>query len=227
MTPLQKALLECCALLSRLEPDAFRIGVVEGGCGVVFASAVGELDSNLTLLRSVLRRELPVSPTAFQHSVHNCPAGYFSIAFALRNPMVTLCGGYLSADKALLLAASNLADGCEPTAAPYTLVIVADEVPTASDEQPAPGPQARAEALLLERIPHGMPLLPGTYLARCAFASFPASLEERERLTAARLHEEAAAGVPEWPSLIEDVPRARIVTAVSGERVETLWTVRT
>jgi len=246
MTCLQKALLETCAQLRKNDAELFQAAVVEAGCPVVFASAMGELESNLAMLTSVLRRELPVSPTAFQHSVHNCPAGYFSIAFSLRNPMVTLCGGFLSADKALLLAASELAQSCEGDemddvngmqSASFALVLVADETGSGAGDAaiPASGPsgsrplRARAEAILLQRHVEekSTPLPTGTYLQRCAFPTLPASIEERERLAGGVRHEEPACGVPTWPSLLEDVPRARTVTSASGDCVETLWTVRT
>jgi hypothetical protein len=54
------------------------------GVTTVFASRHGDAVSNVPLLESLARGE-PLSPARFSHSVHNAPAGLFSIA--ARNPL--------------------------------------------------------------------------------------------------------------------------------------------
>lgn len=186
MTALQKSLVDAVHLLSLEAPDTFRSAVAEGGCPIVFASAFGELGSNLAMLLALRRHELPLSPTSFQHSVHNGPVGYLSIAFKLRNPISTISAGFLSNEKALALGAATL--GWQGRADGHVLVLCADE----TDE---PGLVATAQALLLERV-EGPQAPPGLYLERCV---------------AARVDDRAAVGsgsdagsVPDEPLLIHD-----------------------
>lgn len=53
--------------------------------GLVFASRHGELRTSVGLLTDIAR-DLPLSPTAFSHSVHNAPVGLVSIATANAQP---------------------------------------------------------------------------------------------------------------------------------------------
>lgn len=57
----------------------------------VFASRHGELTTCVALL-SDIARELPLSPTAFSHSVHNAQAGLFSILHANGAPSSSISG---------------------------------------------------------------------------------------------------------------------------------------
>lgn len=58
----------------------------------VFASRYGPLATTTELLRDLAARS-PVSPARFTHSVHNAPAGLFSIWARNSNPSSSLAGG--------------------------------------------------------------------------------------------------------------------------------------
>ena len=227
MTPMQKALLEVVHRMRSSAADVFARAMVDGGCAVFFATALGEFSSNLGMLEGLRKGELPLSPTAFQHSVHNCPAGYLSIVFGLKNPMTTLCGGAQSSWKALILASSHVRRETESTRRQaFAFVLVADEIPKASADAFARGsllgadegaPVARAEALLLASEPaEAAP--PGIYL---------------ERMPAVSLRSDARAGspvegLPVWPWILG--PASDIVTgSVQVDALETRprWISRT
>jgi len=55
----------------------------------VFASRHGPIATTVTLLRD-LAEQRPISPTRFSHSVHNTPAGLFSIWSANRQPSASV-----------------------------------------------------------------------------------------------------------------------------------------
>lgn len=56
----------------------------------VFTSGSGELTIVDGICRALLLPDRPVSPTQFHNSVHNAPAGYWSIATGSRAPSVSL-----------------------------------------------------------------------------------------------------------------------------------------
>jgi beta-ketoacyl synthase-like protein len=111
----------------------------------VFASRHGEVHRSIGLLEALARGE-PLSPTAFGLSVHNAPAGIFSIARADRSASTSMAAGRDSLPMAVLEACGVLAEG-----APRVLVVVHDE-PVPAPFQPLvdeSAPHAGA-ALLLE-----------------------------------------------------------------------------
>lgn len=57
----------------------------------VFASSSGDGETVHQLCEALSKRGREVSPTRFHNSVHNAPAGYWSIAAGSRRPSVTLC----------------------------------------------------------------------------------------------------------------------------------------
>jgi len=60
---------------------------------VVFASSEGDLDITDKICKALATEEKMVSPTLFHNSVHNAPAGYFSIAADMKTPSVSLSAG--------------------------------------------------------------------------------------------------------------------------------------
>jgi len=106
--PLAKTLLhvagECAAGLS--------------GVRLVLASQHGELSYTLAMLRSLAASE-PVSPTLFSLSVHNAPAGIFSILRGERAPSTAIAAGEETLGHALLEAYCQLEDGEEPVLMAY------------------------------------------------------------------------------------------------------------
>ncbi|CAC9438016.1 hypothetical protein BSPLISOX_327 [uncultured Gammaproteobacteria bacterium] len=59
----------------------------------VFASSEGDLDITDKICKSLSTKEKMVSPTLFHNSVHNTPAGYFSIATGIQTASVSLSAG--------------------------------------------------------------------------------------------------------------------------------------
>jgi hypothetical protein len=59
----------------------------------IWATAHGEHDTAIKLLRMMGRGEGKLSPTHFHNSVHNTPSGYASIAAGNTSPSTTLTGG--------------------------------------------------------------------------------------------------------------------------------------
>lgn len=132
--PLAKTMLhvanECAAGLS--------------GVRLVLASQHGELPGTLAMLRSLAADE-PVSPTLFSLSVHNSPAGIFSIVRGERAPSTALAAGEETLGHALLEAFCQLDDGEEPVLMVYADAPLPDEY-VAYAERPEPH---RAIAVLL------------------------------------------------------------------------------
>ena len=71
----------------------------------VFASDYGDLDIINQICLALTRAERPVSPTQFHNSVHNAPAGYWSIASGHRQASTSL-GGLQGTFAAALLEAA-------------------------------------------------------------------------------------------------------------------------
>jgi hypothetical protein len=172
MTILQRAVVEVVLDLEARSPEVFASGIRESGAPVYFGTSLGEYASNLALLGAFERCELPLSPTSFQHSVHNCPAGYLSIVLKLGNPMTTLTGGADVGFKALRLAETSLR--CDPDSR-FALVVVADEThvrKSACGFTKIPEVEgARSEAFLLAKVPGSDLSRGGTYLQRHSIAS--------------------------------------------------------
>ena len=59
----------------------------------VFASAYGDLDIADKMCSALAAREKVISPTVFHNSVHNAPAGYWSIAASLRGASTSISAG--------------------------------------------------------------------------------------------------------------------------------------
>lgn len=62
-----------------------------GAAAMVFASSGGDGDTLDGILKGLSLPEREVSPTRFHNSVHNAPAGYWSIATSSREPSSSLC----------------------------------------------------------------------------------------------------------------------------------------
>lgn len=57
----------------------------------VFSSTAGDCDNCHAVLETLASADRAVSPTRFHNSVHNAPAGYWSIATACMEPSTSLC----------------------------------------------------------------------------------------------------------------------------------------
>lgn len=87
----------------------------------VFASSGSDGDVIHDICATLASADRQVSPTRFHNSVHNAPAGYWSIATGSRAPSTSLCAYDWSFAAGLLEAAAQLACGC-----PRLLLIAAD-----------------------------------------------------------------------------------------------------
>ncbi len=79
-----------------------------GTLACVFASAHGDQAITDAICTTLARAPAELSPTRFHHSVHNAPAGYWTIATGCRAPSSAVCAGAHTFGAALLEAASQV-----------------------------------------------------------------------------------------------------------------------
>lgn len=100
VTPLGRLVLEVARqVLDGADVDSMRIPSV-------FATAGGDLDVVQKICRALAMPDRPVSPSMFNNSVHNSPAGYFSIASGNHCASTSIAAGKGTAAAGLLEAAS-------------------------------------------------------------------------------------------------------------------------
>jgi len=75
---------------------------------MVFASSEGDLDITDKICKALATEEKMVSPTLFHNSVHNAPAGYFSIAADMKTPSISLSAGDNTFSAGLIEAATQV-----------------------------------------------------------------------------------------------------------------------
>ena len=116
-----------------------------GKIATVFASCGGDGPITHQICEVLAGSDRAVSPTAFHNSVHNAPAGYWSIATRSRAPSTSLCGHDGSFAAGLLEAATQvLAEG-------RSVLLVAYDLPYPEPMHSLwPIPHAFAAALLLD-----------------------------------------------------------------------------
>jgi hypothetical protein len=132
---------------------------------VVFASSGGDGDNCHEICQTLASPNRALSPTRFHNSVHNAPAGYWSIAAGAQVPSTTICAYDASFAAGLLETfAQVVADGRETALIAYDL-----DYPSPLREsrpglaafglalvlQPGPGPQVLAR--LTARLDTGAP----------------------------------------------------------------------
>jgi len=78
-----------------------------GTLACVFASAHGDQAITDAICATLARAPAELSPTRFHHSVHNAPAGYWTIATGCRAPSSAVCAGARSFAAALLEASTQ------------------------------------------------------------------------------------------------------------------------
>ncbi|MBK1838569.1 beta-ketoacyl synthase chain length factor [Azospirillum sp. YIM B02556] len=89
----------------------------------VFASSSGDPDTLHQILETLATEQRDISPTRFHNSVHNAPAGYWSIATRCREPSTSLSAHDESFQAGLLEAAAEVAaDG-------WTVGLIAYDLP--------------------------------------------------------------------------------------------------
>lgn len=82
----------------------------------VFTSSSGDAHNVHALLEALATPEREISPTRFHNSVHNAPAGYWSIAAHAREPSTSVCAFDASFAAGLLDAVTQIAADGKPVA---------------------------------------------------------------------------------------------------------------
>ncbi len=90
----------------------------------VFASSDGDLEIANRICHALSQAERPVSPTHFHNSVHNAPAGYWSIAYGYRQASTSIGGIHGSFSAGLLEAAVQAVCEAKP------VLLVAYDLPS-------------------------------------------------------------------------------------------------
>ncbi len=77
----------------------------------VFSSAGGDGENCHEICSALAGNDRQISPTRFHNSVHNAPAGYWTIAYGCTGPSTSLCANDASFGAALVEATSQLTSG--------------------------------------------------------------------------------------------------------------------
>jgi len=80
-----------------------------GATATVFTSSSGDGENLHRICEALSSAEREISPTRFHNSVHNAPAGYWSIAVGAREASTSLCGHDMSFAVGLIDAAAQVA----------------------------------------------------------------------------------------------------------------------
>ncbi|HCK82388.1 MAG TPA: beta-ketoacyl synthase chain length factor [Candidatus Competibacter sp.] len=187
-------------------------GLDAGCCAAVFACAGGNTEALDALCQALIQPERALSPGQFNHSTHNAPLGYWSIASGSMRPAVSV-GAFDASFAAGLLEAFGLArlenrpvllvayDTPPPPALqPFRAVAVAFGLALLLTPDPRPGSIARLRNL---RIRSG--------------AAEPLPAGELERL---RLANPAARGLPLLRRLARDRAGAVALPYLPDSRLE-------
>jgi hypothetical protein len=118
-----------------------RISADPANLPVVFASSGGDGDNCDAICRTLASPNRALSPTRFHNSVHNAPAGYWSIAAAAQVPTTTLCAYDASFSAGLIEALAQLATSGRDTA---LIAYDLDYPPPLKFVRPTPAPFAVA-----------------------------------------------------------------------------------
>jgi hypothetical protein len=133
--------------------DTGGTGIEPAAVATVFASADGDGAIMHRMCASFAAPEPGVSPTLFHNSVHNAPAGYWSIAARSMRPSISLAADQESFAVGLLEAA------LQAVLDPAPVLLVAFDLPM---PHPLKLMRARdhgfAAALLISRERHGLPI---------------------------------------------------------------------
>ena len=122
-----------------------------GPCSV-FCSNHGDMEIVDKICRALAQPDHPVSPTQFHNSVHNAPAGYWSIAHGVRSPSTSIATGEGGFAGGLLEAAATA------WVEQATVLLVAYDLPgpsPISSVAPVAAPLAVALLLSSESQPGG------------------------------------------------------------------------
>ena len=125
-------------------------GLAAQNVAIVFSSCGGDGVITDQICRALASSPPEMSPTRFHNSVHNAPAGYWSIFARSRAPSTTLCGYDASFAAGLLEAAAQVAVERRPV-----LLVAYDLTSPLPLHSLWPVPRPFAAALLLSPEPAG------------------------------------------------------------------------
>ena len=117
---------------------------------LVFASSNGDTETIHQICGALATPERFVSPTRFHNSVHNAPAGYWSIASGSMQPSTSICAGDDSFAAGLVEAATQ----CLSEQVPVLLAVFDTPFPEPM-RAITPGSHAFGVALVLDASPDG------------------------------------------------------------------------
>ena len=84
------------------------------GLSTVFANSAGDSKVVHNLLLALAKPNKPVSPTNFHNSVHNAPAGYWSIAVGARQPSTSIAANEFTFASALVKSVAQISSTRNP-----------------------------------------------------------------------------------------------------------------
>jgi len=125
-------------------------GMKSEDLALVFASSNGDTNTIHQICEALATPERFVSPTRFHNSVHNAPAGYWSIATSSMQPSSSICAWDDSFAAGLVEAATQ----CVTENLPVLLAVFDTPFPEPLYEK-TPGHQPFGVALVLDLIPDG------------------------------------------------------------------------
>ena len=104
----RRRMVQTVKLALAVGAEAFADGLHDpAGAATVFTSSGGDGETIHDILSVLASPNPEVSPTRFHNSVHNAPAGYWSIATRCREPSSSLCGHDASFAAGLIEAAAQ------------------------------------------------------------------------------------------------------------------------
>lgn len=198
-TPIKLALAVGLQAVAHAERDASTLPSV-------FSSSAGDGDNCHAICETLAGPDRLLSPTRFHNSVHNAPAGYWSIATRSMAPSTSLCAHDGSVAAGLLEAAAQVHAGAEAA-----LLVCADAPYPEPLHSVRPIAAAFGLALVLAARPQ-----PGA-LARLTLRladALPSTLPQP--LDALRLGNPAARGLPLLAALARQAPATVVLPYLSG-----------
>ena len=178
---------------------ARQAGADPAGLPVVFASSGGDGDNCHEICQTLASTNRALSPTRFHNSVHNAPAGYWSIAAGTQVQSTTICAYDASFAAGLLEALTQLAVSGSATA------LIAYDL-----DYPSPLHAARSvpAAFGLALVLHASPQPHALAQLRVQLDSAAAARIDHEELEALRAAIPAAQGL----ALLEAIAMQRATT---------------
>lgn len=166
-----------------------RVALAASDMPSVFASSDGDMVVVDRICSALAQPERPVSPTDFHNSVHNAPAGYWSIAAEATEPSTSISAREDTFGAGLVEAATQVQAGGRPV-----LLVAYDH--------PAPGV---LEALPPVQIPFGVSLV-----------LTPDAGQDRLRLSLGATEEPTRMGTEPLETLRRSSPAARSLPLLAG-----------